>query len=138
MNSNQSYLVMSDHLVSNSRLIMIFSLMHVLDTTEPRKPILQNKVISTKQPSHKAMIILSVKYHLKLQLVINTWVLIHPVKNFILSTPINLAHLCLQDINFNPEYREQIQMQNLIHSPRNQQDKNGLDQHICRVIYIIF
>ena len=48
---------MADHLVSNIKLIMIFSLMHVLDMTEPRKLILQNKVISTKQPSHKAMII---------------------------------------------------------------------------------
>ena len=44
---------MEDHLVSNIKLIMIFSLMHVLDMTEPRKLILQNEVISTKQPSHK-------------------------------------------------------------------------------------
>ena len=44
----------------------------------------------------------------------------------------------LQDINFNPDYREQIQVQNLIHSQRNQPDKNGLDQYICQVIYIIF
>ena len=78
--------------------------MHVLDMIEPRKPILQNEVISTKQPSPRAMMILSVKYHLKLQLVIHTWVLIHPVKNFIISTPINLAHLCLLDINLNPDY----------------------------------
>ena len=55
--------------------------MHVLDMIEPRKQMLQNKVISTKQPSHKAMVILSVKYHLKLQLVIHTWVLVHPVMN---------------------------------------------------------
>ena len=27
-----------------------------------------------------------------------------PVMNFIISTPINLAHLCLLDINFNPDY----------------------------------
>ena len=46
--------------------------MHVLDMIEPRKQILQNEVISTKQPSHRAMMILSVKYHLKLQLVIHT------------------------------------------------------------------
>ena len=65
---------------------MIFSLMHVLDMTEPRKLILQNEVISTKQPSHKEMIILSVKYHLTLQLVIHTWVLIHPVRNFTILT----------------------------------------------------
>ena len=82
------------------------------------------------------MIIISVKYHLELQLVIHTWVLIHPVKNFIILTPINLAHLCLQDINFNPEYREQIQMQNIIHSPRTQPDKNGLDQYIFDRSYI--
>ena len=69
--------------------------MHVLDMIEPRKQMLQNEVISTKQPSHKAMIILSVKYRLKLQLVIHTWVLIHPVMNFIISTKINLAHLLL-------------------------------------------
>ena len=30
--------------------------------------------------------------------------LIHPVMDFIISTPINLAHLCLLDINFNPDY----------------------------------
>ena len=47
---------------------------------------------------------LSIRYHLKLQLVIHTWVLIHPVMNFIISTPIILAHLCLLDINFNPDY----------------------------------
>ena len=42
---------MADPLVSNIRLIMIFSLLHVLDMTEPRKLILQNEVISNKQPS---------------------------------------------------------------------------------------
>ena len=31
-------------------------------------------------------------------------VLIHPVMNFIISTPINLAHLCLLGINLNPDY----------------------------------
>ena len=72
--------------------------MHVLDMTELRKPTLQKAVISTKQPSHNAMIILSVKYHLTLQLVIHTWVLIQLVKNFTISNPINLAHLCLLDI----------------------------------------
>ena len=55
------------------------------------------------------MIILSVKYHLKLRLVIHTWVLIHPVMNFIISIQINLAHLFLPDINFNPDSSEQIQ-----------------------------
>ena len=93
-------------------------------------------VISTKQPSHKAMIILSVKYHLKLQLVIHTWVLIHPVMNFIISTQINLVHLFLPDINFNPDYSEQIQTQNLIHFQRNQPDRNGLVLYICQDIYI--
>ena len=71
--------------------------MHVLDMIEPRKQMLQNEVISTTQPSHKAMIILSVKYHVKLQLVIHTWVFIHPVMNFIISSQINLAHLFLPD-----------------------------------------
>ena len=47
---------------------------------------------------------LSIRYPPKLQLVIHTWVLIHPVMNFIISIPINLAHLCLLDINFNPDY----------------------------------
>ena len=50
--------------------------MHVLDMIEPRKQMLQNEVISTKQPSHKSMIILSITYRLKLQLMIHTWVLI--------------------------------------------------------------
>ena len=66
--------------------------MHVLDMIEQRKQMLQKEVISTKQPSHKAMIILSITYRLKIQLVIHTWVLIHPVMNFIISIPINLAH----------------------------------------------
>ena len=78
--------------------------MHVSDMIGQRKQMLQNEVISSKQPSHKAMIILSIRYHLKLQLMIHTWVLIHPVMNFIISPPINLAHLCLLDINFNPDY----------------------------------
>ena len=103
-----------------------------------KKAMLQKEVISTKQPSHKAMIILSVKYHLKLQLVIHTWVLIHPVMNFIISTQINLAHLFLPDINFNPDYSEQIQTQNLIHFQRNQPDRNGLVLYICQDIYINF
>ena len=60
---------------------------------EQRKQMLQKEVISTKQPSNKAMIISSIRYHLKLQLVIHTWVMIHPVMNFIISTPTNLAHL---------------------------------------------
>ena len=102
---------------------------------EPRKQLLQNEVISTKQPSHKAMIILSVKYHLKLQLVIHTWVLIHPVMNLIISTQINLAHLFLPDINFNPDYSEQIQTQNLIHFQRNQPDRNGLVLYLPGYIY---
>ena len=52
----------------------------------------------------------SSKYHLKLQLVIHTWVLIHKVRNFTILTPINLAQLCLLDINSNPDYKEQTQM----------------------------
>ena len=112
--------------------------MHVLDILEPKKQMLQKEVISTKQPSHKAMIILSVQYHLKLQLVIHTWVLIHPVMNFTISTQINLAHVFLPDVNFNPDYSEQIQTQNLIHFQRNQPDRNGLDIYICQDIYISF
>ena len=69
-----------------------------------KKANVAKEVISTKQPSHKPMIILSIRSRLKLQLVIHTWVLIHPVMNFIISTPINLAHLCLLDINYNPDY----------------------------------
>ena len=44
--------------------------MHVLDMIEQRKQMLQKEVISTKQPSHKAMIIFLITYRLKLQLVI--------------------------------------------------------------------
>ena len=78
--------------------------MHVSDMIEQRKQMLQKEVKSTKQPSHKAMIIVSIRSPLKLQLVIHTWVLIRPVMNFIISTSINLAHLCLLHINFNPDY----------------------------------
>ena len=110
--------------------------MHVLDMIDQRKQVLQNEVISTKQPSHKPMIILSVKYCLKLQLVIHTWVLIHPVMNYIKSTQINLAHQFLQDINFNPDYSKQIQTQNLIHFQRNKPDRNGLVLYTCQDTYI--
>ena len=103
-----------------------------------KKANVPKEVISTKQPSHKAMIILSMRYCLKLQLVIHTWVLIHPVMNFIISTPINLAHLCLLDINFNPDYRGQILILNPIHSPRNQPDKNELVLYIYQDIYTNF
>ena len=48
----------------------------------------------------------------------HTWVLIHPVKNFTISTQIILAFLYLQDINFNPDYREEIQMQKLHTFPK--------------------
>ena len=109
--------------------------MRVLDMIEQRKQMLQKEVISTKQPSHKAIIILSITYSLKLQLMIYTWVLIHPVMNFIISTPINLAHLCLLGINFNPDYSGQITILNPIHSPTNQPDKNGLVQYIYQEIY---
>ena len=109
--------------------------MHVLDMIEARKLLMQKEVISTKQPSHKAMTILSVNYCLKLQLVIHSWVLIHPVINFIISTQINLAHLFLPDINFDLDYSEQIQTQNLIHFQRNQMDRNGLVLYTCQDIY---
>ena len=33
---------------------------------------------------------------------------IHPVMNFTILTQINLAHLCLPDINFNPDFSDQI------------------------------
>ena len=82
--------------------------------------------------------VLSVNYHLKLQLVIHTWVLIHPVMNFTILTQINLAHLCLPDINFNPDYSDQIQIQNQIHFQRNQPDRNGLVLYTCQDIYTNF
>ena len=88
---------------------MIFSLMHVSYMIEQRKQMLQKEVISTKQHSHQTIMNLSVNYCLKIQLVIHTWVLIHLVINFTTSTQINLAHLCLQDINFNPDYSDQTQ-----------------------------
>ena len=56
-----------------------------------------------------------VHYHLRLKIEIQTWVLMHPVMNFIILTPINLAHLYLLDINFNPDYSDQIQILNLIY-----------------------
>ena len=40
--------------------------MPVLDKIEPRKQMLQKEVISIKQPSHDMMMILLVKYRLKL------------------------------------------------------------------------
>ena len=83
--------------------------MHVLDMIEPRKQMLQNEVISIKQPSQHMRMILPVNSHLKLQLVIHIWVLIHPVMNFTILTQINLAHKSVSDINFNPDYSEQIQ-----------------------------
>ena len=58
-----------------------------------KKTNVAKEVISIKQPSHHMMMILSVNSSLKLQLVIHTWVLIHPVMNFTISTQINLAHL---------------------------------------------
>ena len=61
-----------------------------------------------------------------------------PVMNFTISTQINLAHLFLLDINFNPDYSEQIQTQNLIHFQRNQPDRNGLVPYNCQAIYINF
>ena len=83
--------------------------------TERRKQTLQNEVIFTKQASHETMMILSVNHHLRLLIEIHTWVLTHPVMNFIILTPINLAHLCLLDFNFNPDYSDQIQILYLIH-----------------------
>ena len=86
--------------------------MPVLDMIEPRKQMLQKEVISIKQPSQHTMMILLVSSYLKLQLVIHTWVLIHPVMNLTILTQINLAHLSLPDKNFNPDYSEQTQIQN--------------------------
>ena len=43
--------------------------MDVLDKIEQRKQMLQKEVISIKQPSYKAIIILSITYCPKLQLV---------------------------------------------------------------------
>ena len=92
--------------------------MHVLEMIEPRKQMLQKEVISIKQPSQHMMMILSVNSCLKFQLVIHMWVLIHPVMNFTILTQTNLAHLSLPDINFNPDYSDQIQTQNQIHFQR--------------------
>ena len=40
------------------------------------------------------------------------------------------------DINFNPDYSEQIQTQNLVLFQRNQPDRNGLVLYTCQDIYI--
>ena len=61
-----------------------------------------------------------------------------PSDEFIISTQINLAHLFLLDMNFNPDYSEQIQTQNLIHFQRNQPDRNELVLYTCQDIYISF
>ena len=71
-------------------------------------------------------------YCLRLQIGIHTYILIHPVMNFIPSIPINLVHLCLLDINSNPDYSDQIQIQSLVHFQRNQPDRNGLVLYICQ------
>ena len=103
--------------------------------TEPRKQTLQKEVIFTEQPSHQKLMNLLVTYHLRLQIEIHTWVLIHPVMNCITLMPINLAHLCLLDKNFNPDYSDQIQILNLLHSQRNQPDRNGLVLYLPGPIY---
>ena len=51
-------------------------------------------------------------------------VLIHPVMRCTILTQINLAHLSLPDIHFNPDYSDQIQTQNQTHFQRNQPDRN--------------
>ena len=48
------------------------------------------------------------------------------------------GRLSLSDINFNPDYSEQILTQNLIHFQRNQPDRNGLVLYTCQDIYINF
>ena len=123
---------------SSSLKYQIYYDLLMLDMIEPRKQMLPNEVLSTKQPSHKAMIILSVKYRLKLQLVIHTWVLIHPVLNFIISTLINLTHLFLPDINFNPDSQNKSKHKNQIHFQRNQPDRNGLVLYTSQDVYINF
>ena len=55
------------------------------------------------------MMILSANYHLRLQIEIHTWVLIHPVMNLIVLTPIS----------------DQIQILNLIHFQRNLPNRKG-------------
>ena len=105
---------------------------------EPRKKMLQKEVISIKQPSQHTMMILLVNYSLKLEIVIHTWVSIHPVMNFTILTQINLAHLSLPDINSNPDYSDQIQIQNQIHFQRNQPDRNGLVLYACQDIHTNF
>ena len=48
--------------------------MHVSDMTGPRRQILQREVISTKQPLLLTMIDLMMKYSMRLQAEIHTWV----------------------------------------------------------------
>ena len=47
------------------------------------------------------MMVITKSYHLRLQTVIHLWVLIHQVRNFTQSIPINLVHLCLLRSNPN-------------------------------------
>ena len=100
---------------------------------EPREQMLQKEVISIKQPSQHTMMILLVNYHLKLQLVIHTWVFVHPVMNFTILTQINLPHLSLPDRqNFNPDYSDQIQTQNKYISKEASQTKMGWSYILAR------
>ena len=64
--------------------------------------------------------------------------LIHPVVNSTILTQINLAHLYLPDIHFNPDYSDQIQTQKQIHFQGSQPDRNGLVLYTCQDIYTNF
>ena len=65
-------------------------------------------------------------------------ILIHPVMNSILSILINLVHLSLLDIDFNPDFPDLTQIQNQIHFQTNQPDKNRLVLYTCQDIFTNF
>ena len=48
--------------------------MHVSDMTGPRRQILQGEVMSTKHPVFLTMMDLMMRYPMRLQVVIHTWV----------------------------------------------------------------
>ena len=98
--------------------------MPLSDMTEQRKQTLPRGVIFPEHPSPLAMMVIMMSYHLRLQIGIHLWVLIHQVMYFAQSIPINLVHLCLLDISSNPDSSDLTQIQNHIHFLRNQPDRN--------------
>ena len=89
--------------------------MHVSDLTEQRRQMLPRGVTFTKHPSHLIMMVITMGYHLRLQIGIHLWVLIHQVMNCTQSIPINLVHICLLDINSSSDCSGLTQIQNQIH-----------------------